>query len=154
MKKNPKPHHHKAPSKDAIFAKMRENKVKVTSQREKVIDCLIVAPAPQTAEEIMAKLKKCKDPGKCDLVTIYRTLHQFEKINIVQKSFFSENSAQYCLNDPDDHHHHHFLCKKCNKITEIDSCLLDSQLKSLEKKGFRDISHRLEFFGICPQCAA
>jgi Fe2+ or Zn2+ uptake regulation protein len=149
-----KAHTHKAPSKEAIFAKMRENKVKVTSQREKIIDCLIAAPAPQTAEEIMAKLKKSKDPGKCDLVTIYRSLHQFEEIKIVQKSFFSENSAQYCLNDLDDHHHHHFLCKKCRKITEIDSCLLESQLKNLEKKGFREISHRLEFFGICPQCAA
>ncbi len=103
----------------------------------------------------MAKFKKSKNPGKCDLVTIYRTLHQFEKINLVQKSFFSENSAQYCLNDLDDHHHHHhFLCKKCQKITEIDSCLLESQLKALEKKGFRDIVHRLEFFGICPQCTA
>lgn len=145
---------HKSPSKEAIFAKMREHKMKVTSQREKIIDCLMGTPQPQTAEEILAKLKKSKDPGKCDLVTIYRSLHQFEKINLVQKSFFSENSAQYCLNDLDDHHHHHFLCKKCHKITEVDSCLLESQLKSLEKKGFREISHRLEFFGICPQCAA
>lgn len=154
MKKDAKTPH-KATPKTAIFAKMREHKIKVTRQREKIIDCLMAAPQPQTAEEIMAKLKKSKDPGKCDLVTIYRTLHQFEKINLVQKSFFSENSAQYCLNDLDDHHHHHhFLCKKCQKITEIDSCLLESQLKALEKKGFREISHRLEFFGICPLCAA
>lgn len=134
---------------------MRENKVKITRQREKIIECLMGTSQPQTAEVIMAKLKQRKEPGKCDLVTIYRTLHQFEKIKVVQKSFFSENSAQYCLNDLDDHHHHHhFLCNKCQKITEIDSCFLDGQLKQLEKKGFRNISHRLEFFGVCPHCAA
>lgn len=148
------PHKHAHASKETIFAKMRAHKVKVTRQREKIIDCLLNSHQPQTAEEIMAKLQKSKDPVQCDLVTIYRTLHQFEKIKLVQKSFFSENSAQYCLNDlDDDHHHHHFLCKKCHKITEVDSCLLESQLKALEKKGFREISHRLEFFGICPQCA-
>ncbi len=139
--------------KDSIFLKMKEHKIKVTSQRLKIIECLLESPLPQTAEEIMAKLKKNKEPGKCDLVTIYRTLHQFEKIKVVEKSFFSENTAQYCINDLNDHqHHHHFLCKMCQKITEINSCLLEDQLSQLEKKGFRDISHRLEFFGVCPQC--
>jgi len=142
-------------AKNSIFTKMKEHKMKLTRQREKIIDCLLSSHHPQTAEEIMAKLKKNKDEGLCDLVTIYRTLHQFEKINLVQKSFFSENSAQYCLNDIDHHdHHHHFVCKKCHKITEIDLCLVEGQTKLLEKKGFREISHRLEFFGLCPQCAA
>jgi Fur family ferric uptake transcriptional regulator len=140
--------------KDAIFHKMKKHKMKLTRQREKIIDSLLQSHHPQTAEDIMARLKKSKEAVGCDLVTIYRTLHQFEKINLVQKSFFSENSAQYCINDLADHeHHHHFLCKKCQKITEIDSCLIENQTKLLEKKGFREISHRLEFFGLCPQCA-
>jgi len=142
-------------SKDALLGKMKDHKIKITRQRERILECLLSTHQPQTAETILAKLKKAKDAGACDLVTVYRTLHQFEKINLVQKSFFSDNSAQYCLNDLEDHeHHHHFLCRKCHKITEIDLCVIENQTKILEKKGFRDISHRLEFFGLCPQCAA
>jgi len=140
--------------KEVLFAKMREHKMKITTQREKILECLLASSAPQTAEKIMAKLKKSKMPGPCDLATVYRCLQQFEKINLVQKSFFHDNGAQYCLNDPaQERHHHHFQCKKCQQIMEVDSCFLEEQLKHLEKKGFREISHRLEFFGLCPACA-
>ena len=141
-------------TKDILLQKMKEHKIKLTRQREEILNCLLLTPQPQSAENILAKLKKSKDAGTCDIVTVYRTLHQFEKINLVQKSFFADNSAQYCLNDLDDQkHHHHFLCKKCRKITEIELCLIENQINLLEKKGFREITHRLEFFGLCPQCA-
>jgi Fur family ferric uptake transcriptional regulator len=145
----------KKTTKESLFGKMKEHKMKQTRQRENIIDALLSTHQPQTAESLLAKLKKSKDSGACDLVTVYRTLHQFEKINLVQKSFFTDNSAQYCINDLEhEEHHHHFQCKKCHRITEIDLCGIDTQTKLLEKKGFRDISHRLEFFGLCPQCAA
>jgi Fe2+ or Zn2+ uptake regulation protein len=145
----------KKAAKEAILRKMKEHKMKLTRPREKIIECLLASPQPQTAEDILAKLKRAKEAGACDLVTIYRTLHQFEKIHLVQKSFFRDASALYCLNDLEqEDHHHHFLCKKCRKITEIDLCLIENQTKLLEKKGFREISHRLEFFGLCPQCVA
>ncbi|MBC7371661.1 MAG: transcriptional repressor [Bdellovibrionaceae bacterium] len=141
-------------SKELLLQKMKDNKMKLTRQREEILECLLSTHQPQTAESILAKLKKSKVAGACDLVTIYRTLHQFEKIRLVQKSFFADNSAQYCLNDlEDDEHHHHFLCKKCHKITAIDLCVIENQTKLLERKGFKEISHRLEFFGLCPQCA-
>lgn len=140
--------------KDSIFAKMRHAKIKVTRQRELIIDILLGEKHPLTAEDIMTKLQKSKEPISCDLVTIYRTLNQFEKINVVQKSFFNDNSAHYCLNDLEhDEHHHHFICKKCHKITEIDMCMMESQNKALEKMGFTDVTHRLEFYGLCPKCS-
>ena len=53
----------------------------------------------------------------------------------------------------DDGHHHHLVCTVCSMIIEIDDCLPPGFERALaDRHGFRSITHKLEFFGVCARC--
>jgi Fe2+ or Zn2+ uptake regulation protein len=37
-------------------------------------------------------------------------------------------------------------------VENIDVCIVDRLSKVVAARGYTDISHKLEFFGICPAC--
>lgn len=88
----------------------------------------------------------------CDLVTIYRCLAQFEKIGVARRVEFGDGIARYEFRDSDDHHHH-IICRNCHAVEDLDACLIEPLERSVKKKGFSEISHSLEFYGLCRQCA-
>ena len=38
------------------------------------------------------------------------------------------------------------------RVEAIDACIVEAQEKALKKMGFRKITHKLEFSGICRAC--
>lgn len=48
-------------------------------------------------------------------------------------------------------HHHHFHCNTCDKVFDLDGCLLKSDLKLPE--GFQVSAHDITLSGTCPACA-
>ena len=53
----------------------------------------------------------------------------------------------------DDGHHHHLVCTRCTAVVEIEECFPpDLQQKLAAANGFKAITHKLEFFGVCPRC--
>lgn len=66
----------------------------------------------------------------CDLATIYRSMHLLEKMGMVKRFDFGDGAARFELvGENDDGHHHHLVCTN-----------------------FKAVTHKLEFFGICPEC--
>ena len=66
---------------DSAIALLRGKGLRVTEQRKAILKVLAKADSPISAEETYAQL-----PDKsCDLVTAYRCLEQFEKIDVVQR---------------------------------------------------------------------
>jgi Fur family ferric uptake transcriptional regulator len=56
-------------------------------------------------------------------------------------------------NQAGDHHHHHLICKVCQRVEPVDACAVSKLEKNIVAEyGYADVSHRLEFFGVCPQC--
>lgn len=123
-----------------------------TPQRLQLIETLSRQKKPLSAEELHRGLKS----AACDLATVYRNLLQLEEKGLVLKTFFSDQIARYSLSSPQsDHGHaHHIECRKCHQLTPLDLCVVEQQIKSLEKMGFRSITHRLEFSADCPSCQA
>jgi Fe2+ or Zn2+ uptake regulation protein len=64
-----------------------------------------------------------------------------------------ENGTKvYCLAHGADHHHH-LTCRSCGRTERIDVCV-DADLAQLaEERGFVEVSHVLEVFGVCSGCA-
>ncbi|MBX2986620.1 MAG: transcriptional repressor [Bdellovibrionaceae bacterium] len=121
-----------------------------TPQRIQVLKSLEKARQPLSAEDIQKSFRSYV----CDLATIYRNLQQLEQAGLLEKTFFSDQVARYRLCGPGKPaHSHHIECRKCHKVQVINDCLLSAQVKSLEKIGYRQISHRLEFQATCPDCA-
>ena len=49
--------------------------------------------------------------------------------------------------------HPHLVCTECKKIMDPSlSALADVTQELTQETGFRITNHRLDFFGICPEC--
>lgn len=126
---------------------LREKGLSITGPRKLILSLLIKEHGPFSAEEIFRKLPK----NFCDQATVYRCLNQFKETDLVSTSHLEKELVHFEYNDP-DHHHHHIICKICKKIESFHDCVMEKFENSLKKKGYTDINHRLEFFGICGDC--
>lgn len=92
--------------------------------------------------------------GSCDLATVYRSMHLLQQLGMVKRYDFGDGTARFeLLGEGDDGHHHHLVCTRCAGIIEIEECLV-RELDALvaARNGFRSVTHKLEFFGVCPAC--
>ena len=69
---------------------------------------------------------------------------------VLELSFGAE-SSRYDGNKPQPHPH--LICTQCKKILDPDlASLKDMSMELTKETGFKISSHRLDFFGICPDC--
>lgn len=120
---------------------------RITNPRLEILSALKQNHDPLTISEIHTKLKN----KKTDLATVYRTIKLFAELGIVNEIDFKDEFKRYEL-VYDRHHHHHIVCRKCKKVENVEACVLEDLEIFLNKKGYTDISHSLEFFGVCAKC--
>lgn len=130
---------------------LRDANLKVTQPRLAILDLMIGEHGPFTTDELHAKLSTSKAGVACDVVTIYRCLAKFESLGLITRCDFGDGSVRYELRTK-DHHHHHIICRQCKRVEPLPTCPVEDNTIKLPKTGFRDVSHRLEFFGVCPDC--
>jgi Fur family ferric uptake transcriptional regulator len=125
-----------------------------TKTRQALLQTLLKLKGPFSAYDVLDALPRKGRRANMDLVTIYRNLRVFEEVGLVCRADFSDDMARYLISEPGhDHHHHHIVCRSCNVIQAIDFCIVEAQEQILKKLGFKDISHRLEFSGLCAACS-
>jgi len=75
-------------------------------------------------------------------------------MGIVQRFDFGDSIARYELvRHEADEHHHHLICTDCAKVVEIEECFpAELERRIASGNGFASIRHKLEFFGVCPDC--
>lgn len=132
--------------------RLRAGSRKVTGPRQAILDVLRRHAHPLTNREIHAALGK----SDCDLATIYRNMHTLEAMGLVKRFDFGDGAARFELITDEPHqHHHHLVCTGCSVIIEVDGCFpAELEAELARRHGFTAISHRLEFFGLCPRCQA
>jgi Fur family ferric uptake transcriptional regulator len=149
-----KPHAHKHPHPrqelSALTNRLRGQSRKITGPRAAILEILRKHPHPLTNKEILAALPK----GECDLATIYRSMHLLEKMGMVKRFDFGDGAARFELvGEGDDGHHHHLVCTRCSDVVEIEECFpTEIEKRIAAANGFKAVTHKLEFFGICPEC--
>ena len=132
---------------DRTLLQLREAGLRITKQRKALLSRLAEADNPLSADETHAQLAK----GTCDLVTVYRSLEQFEKIGVLQLGVRENGTKVYCLSHGHDHHHH-LTCRSCGRTERVDLCMGDELEKVGKSYGFTDMTHVMEVFGTCPDC--
>jgi Fur family ferric uptake transcriptional regulator len=149
-KPHPHPHPRQRQELSALTSRLRGQARKITGPRQAILKILRVYPHPLTSREIFAALPK----GLCDLATIYRAMHLLEEMDMVKRYDFGDGAARFeLIGEGDDGHHHHLVCTKCSGVVEIDECFPAGIEKRIAAKNrFKAVSHKLEFFGICPEC--
>jgi len=75
-------------------------------------------------------------------------------MGMVKRFDFGDGAARFeLIGENDDGHHHHLVCTNCSEVVEIKECFPEKIEKRVAaKNGFKAVTHRLEFFGLCPDC--
>ncbi len=143
-------HERKNISLEMLNERVRKAGMKVTQQRIQVLQVLLSNTSPLTVDEIFKQLAPESDSA--DLVTIYRILKKFEDSLLVNRLEFGDGISRFELTLESGHHHHHVICRSCQKVETLHLCDLDKQIKAVEALGYGQLSHRLDFFGLCKNC--
>ncbi len=133
---------------EEAVAMLKKSGHRVTQPRIAILKALISEKGPIKIEDIHRRVSD----RNCDLATVYRCIGAFEKIGIVRRCFFPDGSSLFEFIVGGDHHHH-IICTSCRKVETIDVCVVDGLERLVHNRGYRDVSHMLEFFGVCEDCA-
>ena len=129
---------------------LRRGSRRLTGPRQAILQVLQQQAHPVSRKEVFAALR----PGQCDLATVYRSLNLLEEMGLVRRYDFGDGVARFEVmrNDPAGHHHH-LVCTCCAAVVEILDCrAYDWEERIARESGFQRVTHRLEFFGLCPDC--
>lgn len=137
--------------KEFYAERLRTAGLKITSARLGILQVLGAEHGPFSAEDLQKALLKHLEGRPTDLVTVYRCLAKFEELGMIQRCDFGDGTIRYELSHA-GHHHHHIICRVCKRVEPLPLCPVQEPKFKLPKTGFRDITHRLEFFGICADC--
>ena len=134
----------------SVHTRLRRESKKLTGARREILRVLEKESRPLTNKEIFRLLPK----GHCDLATVYRSVQLLEELGMVKKFVFGDGSARFAfIAEGGDPHRHHLVCTQCQKIVEIGECIVrELEERVVARSSFKEVTHRLEFFGVCPSC--
>lgn len=128
---------------------LRELGFRITPQRFAVIKILAESKGHPSAEEIYAVVKA--DFPTTSIASVHKTLAVLKVIGEVLELEFSSDYNRYDGKRPGPHPH--LICMECKKIVDPELASLAAMTEKLaSESGYKVISHRLDFYGICPEC--
>ncbi len=86
------------------------------------------------------------------MVTVYRCLAAFEQLGMVRRSYLHNGTCLYELTLGAAARHYHIVCKACGSPERVDYLPVNGIEQLLQDRGYTEVSHVVEFFGICPKC--
>jgi len=124
---------------------------RATKQRAAVAAVLADTEDFRSAQELHAILR---DRGeRVGLTTVYRTLQALADAGEVDLLRSAEGETVYrrCSSEA---HHHHLVCRKCGRTVEVEGPDVERWAEKVgAAHGFVDVTHTVEVFGTCPDCA-
>jgi Fur family peroxide stress response transcriptional regulator len=132
-----------------IITRMKAAGHRVTPQRIAILRQLADSRSHPSVEKVYAAVKP--DFPTTSLATVYKTVVLLKELGEVLEIGFGDGCNRYDVRLPEPHPH--LVCLKCR-------CIIDADLESLghmtenlsESTGFQILSHRVDFYGICPDC--
>jgi Fur family ferric uptake transcriptional regulator len=128
---------------------LHKHGLKVTPLRLAIIEVLGKHHSPLTAEEISSKLTDVE----FDRATLFRSLKTFSETELIRGVDLGEGFMRYEIVCKKHDHHHHVMCTSCKKIETIPFCVPPQISNHLLKVGYTNLSHRMDFFGLCNKCS-
>ena len=134
---------------EQMLAKLKAHKFRITPQRLAILKILAASESHPSVDGVYEQVKA--DFPTTSLATIYKTVTLLKALDEVLELGFPEGVNRYYGNKP--YHHPHIICIKCKKILDPDLMSLEKVTEeATQKTGYQIVDHRLDFFGVCPQC--
>lgn len=133
--------------KEAI-ATLKSSGVRITPQRHAILEYLIESMSHPTADEIFKALED--NFPNMSVATVYNNLRVFKEAGLVKELTYGDASSRFDWVTTD---HYHAICEECGKIVDFYYPILN-EVESVAQHvtGFKVNSHRMEVYGICPEC--
>ena len=125
--------------------------LRATRQRAAVSVALEAVDDFRSAQDLHAMLRQRGEA--IGLTTVYRTLAAMTDAGEVDVLRTDDGEAVYrrCSSG----HHHHLVCRTCGRAVEVDGPAVERWASRVAaENGFVDVTHTLEVFGVCSECAA
>ena len=132
-----------------MLEKLKARGFRITHQRLAVLEVLAASEGHPSFEAVYDQVR-ARYPT-VSLATIYKTIGVLKELGEVLELGFADRSSHYDGHRP--YPHPHLICTRCGAITDPDlSCLHDLTREVTDETGFRILTHRLDFFGVCRNC--
>jgi Fur family peroxide stress response transcriptional regulator len=134
---------------ERMLDRLKEQGLRITPQRLEILRILSESVGHPSVEDIHVKVR-AKFPTT-SLATTYKTVALLKDLDEVLELGFADGSNRYDGNKP--YPHPHVICTVCHKIMDPDLSMLRDMTEEVAREtGFRITTHRLDFFGLCPDC--
>jgi Fe2+ or Zn2+ uptake regulation protein len=122
--------------------------LRLTQQRQALLDALSSQPWHPTADELYALVRKSMP--RISLGTVYRNLDWLATRGLIQQLDTGGHQKRY---DRAPERHYHVRCLVCGRLDDV-TVGSDQDLRSLvQDSGDYALSgYLLEFMGVCPSC--
>lgn len=136
---------------DAYLKILKEHHLKLTPRRKAVIQLFLKAGRRLGPLDVHGKL--AKKVSSLGLPTVYRILDEMCGSGVLNRVASGDRQLYYTLNKAPHDHRHHFVCRRCNRVEEVQGCAFDKTALVIEKKlGCKVESHLFQLEGLCAKC--
>ncbi len=137
--------------KDEVLARyMAQHGLKSTRQRSIIIDTFFGLDGHHTVEDLWSRVRQ-QDP-RVSVATVYRTMKLLSDCGLAHARNFGDGQTRYEAAVGRDHHDH-LICTHCGLIVEFENDRIEQMQDAVARKhGFTVVSHKLELYGLCPNC--
>jgi Fur family ferric uptake transcriptional regulator len=134
---------------EAIDA-VRRSGLRLTSARRLVLEALLAASGPISAEDIADGLGGTMTQS--DLASVYRNLETLGSLGLVRHFHAGHGPGRYVLESRADREY--LACEACGTVEAVDPAALDTVRDAVrELAGFEARFSHFPIVGLCPRCA-
>ena len=126
---------------------MQDKGLRITPQREAILEYLLSTDEHPSARGILESVRK-KVPRIC-LSTVYGTLAELSKHNIIKELEFDEMENRY---EGNMSQHINLVCVRCGRISDYMTAHTIDMEQVRQATQFRPIQSRFELYGVCAAC--
>ena len=134
-------------SREQLIAEMHEKGLRVTPQREAILDYLLHTDEHPSARTIYEAVKK-RVPRIC-LSTVYSALADLKKHLIIKELEFDEVENRY---EGNVSQHINLICVRCRRISDYATAYTVDVEQVRQATQFRAFESRFELYGVCAGC--
>jgi Fur family peroxide stress response transcriptional regulator len=134
---------------DELVTKLRDGGHRLTPQRVALLRLIAASEGHPSASHLYERIKE-QFPTTSP-ATVYKTLTLLKDMGEVLELGFSDDDNRYDGKKP--YPHPHLICTRCHHIVDPEVSLVQSLEQEVAGlSGYRIVSHRLDFYGVCPDC--
>jgi Fur family ferric uptake transcriptional regulator len=130
---------------------VRGSGLRLTAARRLVLEALLAADGPISAEEIADGLGGRMTQS--DIASVYRNLDTLGSLGLVRHFHAGHGPGRYVLEGRADREY--LACESCGRVQSVDPAALDVVREAVrELAGFEARFSHFPIVGLCPDCAA